>query len=291
LDEAKDFIIEREIDSILHDDHHAQLTSINKLFNIKINTDDSSVKHFLEICERRNLFTHNAGVANARYLAKCEQFGIECNSVKIGDKLTVSRRYFLSAVTTVQELTIKLTQFLWRKLLPRERDAADDALNEAAIELLTGDDYKLAERILDYGINHTGKSSDKMRRMMVVNYANAIKLGGDKKRARSELAKYDWSATNSAFQISVAAVRDDTSEVVQLMPHAVKSGEISEVNLRSWPVFKTVRGEKAFQDKFRELFGKDLIVSAALPSASDTKRADNAATDSPADDSTGHTKH
>lgn len=264
IEEAKEFVIEREIDSILHDDHHAQLLAINKLFNISIDTNNPCVKDFLEICERRNLFTHNAGIANSRYLAKCEQFGVDCKSVKVGDKLLVSRAYFQNSIMTIQELTIKLTQYLWRKLSPKERDAADSALNEAAFELLIGDDYKLAERILDYGINHTGTSSDMMRRMMAVNFANAIKLGGDKKRALTELAKYDWSATNIAFEISVAAVKDDAAQVAKLMSKAVKSGEINEASLRIWPAFKTVRSEKIFQDKFKEIFEKDLIVSAAL---------------------------
>lgn len=275
IEEAKDFVIEREIDSILHDDHHAQLVAINKLFNINIDTDDRCVKDFLEICERRNLFTHNAGIANSRYLTKCAQFGVDCKSVKVGDKLPVSRAYFQNSIMTIQELTIKLTQYLWRKLSPQERDAADSALNEAAFELLIGGDYKLAERILDYGINHTGKSSDMMRRMMVVNFANAIKLGGDRKRALAELAKYDWSATNIAFEISVAAVKDDASKVASLMPKAVKSGEINEASLRIWPAFKTVRSEKIFQDKFKEIFEKDLIVSAALTPTSLSDQQDS----------------
>ena len=30
------------------------------------------VLDFLEICERRNLFTQNAGIVNQRYLSKCQ---------------------------------------------------------------------------------------------------------------------------------------------------------------------------------------------------------------------------
>lgn len=263
IDEATNYLIEREIDSILHDDHHDQLLAISKLFNIKIDTGDKCVKDFLEICERRNLFTHNAGIVNSRYLGKCSQFKIE-SKCKLGDSLKVDHKYFQNAIITTQELGIKLIQFVWRKLVPAEHEQADSALNQAAYELLVSDDYNLAERILDYGINHTGTKSDLLRRMMVVNYANAIKLGGDKKRAESELAKYDWSATNSAFQISVSAVRNNLKEVVSTLPHAVKSGEINEDDLRNWPVFKTMRGEKEFQDCFKNIFHKDLISAAAL---------------------------
>jgi hypothetical protein len=148
----------------------------------------------------------------------------------------------------------------------RKVKKADSALNDIAFELLAGDEYSLAEKILDYGINHTGKSSDLVRRMMVVNYANAIKLGGNKERAEEELAKFDWSASNTAFQISVAAVKDDIKAVIRQLPDAVKSGEINEYMLRVWPVFKKMRGDKTFQDKFKEIFNRDLISVVALDS-------------------------
>lgn len=264
IKEATDFLIEKEIDSILHDDHKEQLLAVGKLFNIKIATDDPSVKQFLEICERRNLFTHNAGIVNERYMNKCTQFKIDTTRVKLGDELRVDRKYFQQAIESTQELSVKLTQFVWRKLLPNQREQADRSLNNAALELLAGDDYKLAERLLDYGIHHTGPSTDAMRRMMIVNYANAIKLGGDRDRANAELAKHDWSATSTSFQISVAAIRDDISTVVRRMKAAVKSGELSEEELRNWPVFKKARGEKTFQDEFKKIFGRDLLSAVSL---------------------------
>jgi len=201
-------------------------------------------------------------IVNARYINKCLAFGFDIKKTKLGDVLDVNREYFRDA--TIHELSIKLTQFLWRKLLPAERDNADDALNDAAFELLTGDDYKLAERILEYGLVHTKSENDLLRRMLAVNYANAIKLDGDKPRAEKELEKFDWSATNLAFQISVAAVKDNLNEVVKLMPTAVKSNELSEAALRRWPVFKIMRGQKPFQDKFKDIFGKDFISVATL---------------------------
>jgi hypothetical protein len=121
IKDATNHLIEKEIDSILHEDHHEQLLAISKLFNIKIDTDDSCVRDFLEICERRNLFTHNAGVANHRYLTKCSQFRIPRDKIKMGDELSVNRDYFQKAITTTQELSIKLVQFVWRKLLPKEK--------------------------------------------------------------------------------------------------------------------------------------------------------------------------
>jgi hypothetical protein len=270
IEEASEYLVEKEIDAILYKDHHEQLTSIGKLFNASIDTKQECVKNFLEICERRNLFTHNAGFVNARYLNKCREYEIKTDA-KVGRELSVNSEYFRQAMISIQELSIRLTQFLWRKLIPSEHDAADEQINQTAFELLRGDDYLLAERILDYALHHTTGSRDLMRRMMVVNYANAIKLGGNQAKADAELDKFDWSATSIEFQISVAAVRGDVKAVLKLLPAAAKSGKVKEENARTWPVFKIMRGEKSFQDAFREIFKSDLItvkVASTVVSAS-----------------------
>ena len=124
----------------------------------------------------------------------------------------------------------------------------------------------MAERILDYGINHTGKAKDKIHRYMVINYANAIKLGGDKKRALTELHKLDWSATDLLFRISVAAVEEDVPKVLSLMSKAAKTEEITPVAYREWPVFRPLRDNTEFQEKFRLIYEEDLRI---LPKAAD----------------------
>ncbi|WP_398473272.1 hypothetical protein, partial [Tardiphaga sp.] len=228
ISDASEYLLEKEIDEIMYQDHFEQLVSIGKLFNANVDTKQDCVKAFMEICERRNLFTHNAGCVNARYLHKCKEHGVEVKC-KIGDILKVDSEYFVGAVSVVQELSIKLSQFLWRKLVPADRGTADSSLNHTAYELLRSDEYDIAEKILDYGLHHAGKGGlESMRRMMAVNYALAIKLKGDQKRANAELDKFDWSATSVEFQISVAAVRSDLDLIESLMPEAARSEKVGE---------------------------------------------------------------
>jgi hypothetical protein len=261
IEDARDYLIDREIDAILHDDHLHHLRSFNNMFHMRVDTADASVKAFLEACERRNLFTHNAGLVNSRYLSKCAQMGIDVSQLVQGEKLDVSSEYLSKALLVSHELKIKLCQYVWRKLVPAEHALADSALNEVAFKLLQDDEYALAERILEYGITNTGKSksTERIRLIMVVNYANALKLGGMKERAEAELSKVDWSATSEDFKISVAAIRGDARNVIDRLKGAVNGGALSELSIRTWPVFKTMRGEKEFQDKFRELFGSELV--------------------------------
>jgi hypothetical protein len=150
-------------------------------------------------------------------------------------------------------------------LVPGERDLADIELNKNAYRLIHDEEYSLAERILDYGIHHTGKPKDVRLRTMVVNYANAIKLGGDKDRALKELHKLDWSASDLSFRISVAAMEDDLSGVLALMPQGAKSDLMPADAYRDWPVFRTLRGEAAFREKFKAVYREELVMVPARP--------------------------
>lgn len=111
IQEAVDFLTDKEVESILQQDHLDQLNEINKLFSVKIDTQDRCVRQFLEVCERRNLFAHNAGFVNDRYLAKCKSFGIDVSAVKLGEHLTVEGPYYRAAVSIVDELCIKFNTF------------------------------------------------------------------------------------------------------------------------------------------------------------------------------------
>lgn len=264
IQEAIDHLVEREIESILFDDHLDQLKKINRLLNIKIDLNDPCVKKFLEICERRNLYTHSAGIINTRYLKKCSQLGLAVPDKKIGERIGVDRTYYKEAVQTMNEVCLKLCQFIWRKTISAEQDAADLQLNEAAFELIQQEEYSLAERLLDYGIYHTDRGQEYVYRMMVINFANAIKLGGDKKRAISELKKVDWSATSKVFQICEAAVKDDVEAVTKLMPGAAKGEDFGPDKYREWPVFSAIRDIEKFQHTFKVVYSEDFILPTKI---------------------------
>ncbi|WP_306090348.1 hypothetical protein [Qipengyuania flava] len=98
-------------------------------------------------------------------------------------------------------------------------------------------------------------------RQMYVNFANALKKMEKTEESEKALAELDWSAASIDFRISIAAVREDTKEVIRLLPAAVASEAISKDSVRDWPVFDWVRSDEKFQEKFLEVFGEQLIVN------------------------------
>ena len=252
---------EKEVISIMFKDHKSQLIELEKIANIKIDFGEGCVKKFLEFCERRNLFTHNDGVVNRRYLRNCDNYGLDISEVDLGQKLQVTQEYFDASVKATYELVTRIAQSIWRKMERTETERADTSLNNVAYRLIERSEYKLARKILRYAANEITHSDEFHRCMLIINHANAAKLDGDEAGASEILSTVDWSATGLNFQICVAAIRDDYGTVLRLLEPALKAEAISKANLREWPVFKSIRTNEGFRSAFSKMFDEELMVA------------------------------
>jgi hypothetical protein len=240
---------------------------------LRLRSNLKSWPKFVELCERRNLFTHTGGVVTQQYLDICEEFGSDTKGSRIGQLLSVSPEYYQTAVSVVYEIGAKLCFVLWRKFAKKDAREADKALNELCYELIVKSQYSIAELILTFCIEIAKErgGEDRTIRMMIVNLANAFRLQGNKEKARSILDKEDWSAADDKFNICVSAVREDVDALIRYMKKLGANGELTIEDFRTWPVFLKLRKNKAFAETFKEIFGVELIA----PVSEDTKVLDN----------------
>lgn len=278
LEEVRDNIISNEIESVMRNSHHEHFSWMEKKFGMKLRENLDVWPDFIELCERRNLLTHTGGVISEQYLKNCASHGRKTEQ-RVGDKLEVDIDYFRSAIDIVSEVGYKLIHTMWRKFSPNERGKADGALNEAGMNLIAAREYSLAVKLLRFGVDQKQHSSELIKRMMIVNLANAAKLGGNKVECDKVLSSHDWSATSYQFQICVAAVRNDFQEVNRLLKLGEKVIEITPSDFRDWPVFGDVRENAETQIIFEEVFGEPLErahdkVSLAATLPDDDKGAD-----------------
>lgn len=257
LEAVRDSIISNEIESVIRNSHHEQFLWMEKKFGMKLREGLDVWPDFIELCERRNLLTHTGGVVSDQYLRNCEHHGRKSKH-QLGEKLEVDVDYLTSAIDIVSEVGYKLIHTLWRKFLPDERKQADSVLNETGMNLIAAGEYNLAEELLRFGVGQKQHSSDLLKRMMIVNLANAAKLGGNKSRCDKALSSHDWSATSYQFQVCVAAVRNDFQEVKRLLKLGGSVIEITSSDFRDWPVFKDARDDAEIQIVFEEVFGEPL---------------------------------
>lgn len=258
LEDAKSYLIDKDVESVLRDSHHEHFNWMERKFSVQLRKDLAVWPDFIEICERRNLLTHTGGVVSKQYIKNCTEHNVKV-SVKIGEQLTTDAEYFRRAVKIISEIGIKLGHVLWRKLIPSERGEADHHLNETGYNLISVKQYQLAEKILDLGANSFKKhSSDSIRRYMIVNYANAIRLQDQQDRASKVLDNEDWSATSDIYQICVAAVKNDIETLCSLINKAGPNGEITIQSYRDWPVFLRVCDDEKFRETILSVFGEPI---------------------------------
>jgi hypothetical protein len=269
LEPARELIIEKEIESVIRDRHAQQIEWLEKKLGMTFRKRLEIWPEFIEICERRNLLSQTAGKISSQYLKVCRTHSVNLGSLTLGETVKISSKYFERAVSVIQELGIKLTQVVWRKLQPEDVGEADLELNQFAYRLITKRRYKEATTVLRFGLYEMKKHGEyATKKSLVVNLANAEKLGGNRSEAERILKEEDFSAATDRFRICVAAVRDDVTTVLKLMKPVVAAGLLRVSDFQEWPVFETVRVTPAFIDAFEREFGERIVADQQTPSTS-----------------------
>jgi hypothetical protein len=275
IEAARERMIEKEVETVIRSSHAAQIRSLEKTLSMTLTKDLKIWPDFIEICERRNLITHTGGIISSQYISVCKEHGVDVSARSVGDELTIDQKYYVHAVSVILEMGIKLTQVIWRKLEPSEIELAATELNEFAYKMIVDRRYKLAAEILEFGLQTSKKTvTEAIRKNMIVNYANAVKLGGNKLEAERIIDAEDWSAATDVYKLCVAAVKDDVDQVVSMMEATVRSGGLEVSAIRDWPVFEKVRSDSRFVDVFEKAFGEKLILDKETKSTMKAKDED-----------------
>jgi hypothetical protein len=270
IEEARRFIIEKEIESVLRKSHTEQFDWLEKRFGLPLRRGLASWSEFIEITERRNLLVHTDGAISNQYLVVCKTHGVALDpSAKVGHKLRVPHKYFERAYFVMFEIGAKLAHVLWRKLLPEVRVVADSNLSNVCYELLEDERYDLARELLDFATCVLKEhSSDEVRRRLIVNRAQAYKWLGEQSKAAEIMSAEDWSASSDMFRLAEAVIRDDFVTAARFMERVGTSTE--KAFYRDWPLFKEFRKSEQFAKTYENVWGVPFNVvvdaSATLPS-------------------------
>lgn len=268
FNEAKQYVLDREIDRLL-ETRFACIEWLEKRFGIKFNFDKTVWANFIELTERRNLFVHQGGIVNKRYIDTCKKYGIKVGS-KIGEELDLNPRYFLTALATIHLVGTQLGQSVWRKLKPSALKEADEFLLEVEVDLLNRNKNGVANKICDFANSLTTYFSEETKFMFLINKALALKFMGDKNAAEKFIKKYDWSATENKFKLAVAVIKDNSKEASEIMLMIGKSDDIKE-GYRSWPLFKEFRKTRLFFNTYKKVFSESFVIRKAPPKLSPLK--------------------
>jgi len=256
IDDAKEYILEKEIESILRKSHAEQFQILESKFDMPLRKGLNIWPTFIEITERRNLFVHTGGIVSSQYLKVCQEHNVPIKEIKVGDELTVNPKYFENAYNAVFEIGFKLAHVLWRKFIPDELGAADGNLIDIGFDALYSENYELTKMIFDFAAQTLKKySREESRRIMIVNRSLAYKWSGDDKRAREMISQEDWSATRARFRLAEAVILENYDDAYEIMREIGKNrNEVAIEDYRTWPLFKAFKKTDGFQEVFKEIF-------------------------------------
>ena len=264
LEDAKEQVLEKEIESILRKSHSEHFTTLENKFKIKLRKGLDIWNEFIEITERRNLFVHANGMVSSQYLKICEQHGKDVSQLTVGEKLKVDPVYLNQASKVIYEISVKIAHVLWRKLFPEEREDADNNLNEICFELVSKGKNSLASELLEFAISLPKHHSDTIKRMMAINLAQAYKRSDRESKCEEVLKRFDWSATGYEFKLAVSVLRGEYDQASKLLRTVVNAEDLSEEQVIDWPLFKEFRKSSEFLTVFKELFDKDYAQQVEL---------------------------
>ncbi|AFY30394.1 hypothetical protein [Cyanobium gracile] len=264
IEEARDFILKKEIESLLRSSHSEQFKWMENAFSLPLTKGLECWPVFIELTERRNLFVHTDGIISNQYLLNCRKHG--CNldsSIGEGSPLSVSAKYFIQSHECVYEIGVKLGHVLWRKLFPGYRQKADSSLIGLTYDLIDRGHYKRAICLLDFAFEGIKTfSNDAAELTLLINRAQAYKWKGDPGKCIEILNTVDWSAKADSFQLANAVLTDRFSDALLIMRRIGRSDSMPSSHYRDWPIFKKFREKEEFLAAYSEIFGEDFALHA-----------------------------
>jgi len=268
LDEARDFIIEKEIESVLRESHLKQFKWLESKLNMKLREDLPSFKDFIEITERRNLFVHCNGVVSRQYIDNCkEQKVTDIDKISVGEKLDAKPAYFTKCYSVLFEIGVKLGQVLWRKLQPEKLEDADNHLNNICYQLLIKGNYRLAQNLLSFATDILKKHCDQeIICIFTINKALAFYLSDKKDECGKILDEHDWSATGDKFKLAISVLKEDYDKAVILMKNiGPNNNQVNKDAYKEWPLFNKFRLTNEFKQAYKEIFNEEILYVEPKP--------------------------
>jgi hypothetical protein len=266
IEDATNAVVDSEIEGLLRESHHQQFVWLENKFEIRTLRELSVWPEFVELTQRRNLFVHSDGKVSKQYLKVCQEHGVKLSAdLKFGDQLEVDVSYTRRCSAVLFEIAVKLTQVLWRKILPGEIEAADESLNDIGYHLIVRKRYKLATALLDFGFETVKRHSNpEWKLRLLINRANAHRLIGNNRKCLELLETEDWRAYDIPFRLAAHVLRGEKKDVMTCMKSIGTTGPVSKNSYRVWPLFLGLREDPEFVQTFREIFNEDVVEAEVI---------------------------
>jgi hypothetical protein len=252
-------MLEKEIDTFRRDSYVDQFTSLERKFNITLKKFDE-YPEFIELSQRRNIFTHNDGVVSEQYLSVCEREGWKFpRRPAAGDMLQVDIDYFGRALRVMSKVGFMLAHTLWAKVFPKEHDQLHESMNDRIYQCLEHKRWRVAAELGTFALSEPMRKgiTEISLRLRTINTAIGLKFADREDDARRILNSGDWTASYRDFKLAILILEEKYDDAIGVMLSIGKFGEILEQSsYYTWPLFHKFRERPEFYSTYEKIYGE-----------------------------------
>ncbi len=274
VDDAVDFLINKEADNVLYDSLQKQKLYLKNTFKINTKDDIINWNKLIEAMERRHIVVHNDCKINMRYLSNVDLSVIPetIKNVKEGAEVHITEPYFRGIFEEICVSGIVLLQVCWRKWEKDDTDSADGKLVSDIYDALVKEDWMCAERL---GLFSKGcvVTDQACRLFLDVNYCQSLKWQGKEDELQEELKKFDISALSPKFALAVYALRSDRAGFYRNVENAIRVDKMSKEDFMKWPLLRELRKDPDYVTRIETVFKSISEKKENLTSDSTNKRS------------------
>lgn len=277
IDSVKLDMLDKEIESFRRESYSTQFAELEKKFNLTTLRNFPEWGDFIEISQRRNLFTHNGGHVSQQYLTVCrnEKSNLE-DDIKVGKELEITIEYYFKAIYILSKVGFMLAHTLWAKVSPNKIQLAADAMNNSIYLMLKRKRWRTASEFGLFGLSvpQLKTLDDITKKIRIVNTAIALKKI-EKARAIELIDREDWSACLREFKLATAVLKEQYIEAGKLMKLIGKQGElIDQLSYHQWPLFEEFRDTNEFQEAYESIYEISFIEKTSVDAMKRSKEID-----------------
>lgn len=258
IEDAENYLIEKEIDSLLRDTIDKQLDYFSSK-RIKVNLEQLTThrNRLVEIFQRRNLIVHNDGIVNKIYLSRVPKELLN-EEMEIGKRLDVSEDYLNQAIETIYLSGVKLTQLCWRKWQKDSIETAESVYINLLYESLQEHQYDFIKALQDFSLT-LDYTSDRNKRVAIINHAIALRELNQPDDLNKLLGVLDWSSCSLEFRAALFAIKGEKENLFRILPKAIAAKEIQKFHLEEWPLFEPFRKNEEFLLLIQDSTNDDIL--------------------------------
>lgn len=262
LDDARESLISSEVEALLFkplDDFFGFFEK--KVFKITLPNLSELKEEILEIKERRNIFVHNSGIVNTKYINSIDGVLQKKFNIKKDEKVSLTKEYLLEAIQKVELVGLEILSYAAVKF-QKEKGRVDAIwlINETIYNTFSDKEKNLflGEKLASFLLGSGFKKylNEQQRDYFQLNYWHILKKKGELELFKKESSKYDPSSKSHLIKLCYYSLVENYNEAFKHIVPSLSDEESFSMELyKTFPILEDLRKEKQAKEiieRFKE---------------------------------------